>query len=192
MQQNHNRSCKILSLAALLTMVLGLMSSSALAAENTNQTDGEVDVTVSPYITLDVSTDTVNVSGSTNVKTGNFNATVTSNKAYKLFISASSGFTADLSSASGGKIETISTESSDLSGLTTAAWGIKCASNNCANKNYKGIAGYTDGQANQTTLFYTSNGAEDKQRTDFEVGVFVGSISSGTYTGQILITAAQV
>lgn len=200
MKQTHNLSYKLLSTFCAISAlaVTFVLPGQAFALQDSANTD--VNVKIEPYITLDVATgsttgdkvvDVADVTGNPNLKVGAFTAKVTSNKGYNIFISTPNGenLTADLVNASNNQvIKTISTSASTLS---STGWGIKCNSADCTNKNYRGIPLYS--AIDTTNPFYNKTTAATDNSTEFEVGVYVGGeVSSGIYTTNILVTAAQI
>lgn len=202
--QTNSRKLTLFSILGVFALATSFITPAAFAAEETS--DANVQVVVEPYITIDVSTGTTaegqkvvdvkDTEGNPRLKTGNFAATVISNKGYNLFISTPDNIiTASLvDSASNREIKTI-TADTDI--LRNTGWGIKCVSadytsENC-NSNYRGIPLFKDLDFTNSIPFYSYGSGTAKNTTNFEVGVYAGDeVASGTYTTNILITAAQI
>ncbi len=157
-----------------------------------------IKVTVKPVLTLDVATTpeggTVTIQADSNkVMTGSFTATVSSNQAYTLALSAAQGFSTSLTTtATKEEIPTVADGENVVAGKS--AWGIRTCelTNDCADgstKVFQGIVPFTA----TPKIFYTSDEGVEAEDTTFQVGIGVdSSLSSGTYATNVVVTAAQI
>lgn len=157
-----------------------------------------IKVTVKPVLTLDVATTpeggTVTIQADSNkVMTGSFTATVSSNQAYTLALSAAQGFsTALTTTATKEEIPAVADGENVVAGKS--AWGIRTCelTNDCADgstKVFQGIVPFTA----TPKIFYTSDEGVEAEDTTFQVGIGVdSSLSSGTYATNVVVTAAQI
>lgn len=155
-------------------------------------------VTVNPVLTLDVATapegGTVTIQAdSSKVMTGSFTATVSSNQAYTLALSAAAGFSTSLTTTeTREEIPTIADGEMIVAGKS--AWGIRTCelSSDCTETSTKAYQGIVPSTATPK-IFYTSDEGVDSKDTVFQVGIAVdSSLSSGIYATNIVVTAAQI
>ncbi len=153
-----------------------------------------VSVTVPNIITLDVS-DSVDIATETNkVNTGEFTATVSSNKDYTVSLNAAS----DASDATAlvnykndnkvGEIPTIVENAQLTAGISS--WGIMLCNNttkeSCTN-NYLPLP-----KKDATDSIFLNNGTKGTHQHLFQIGIGIGpELPSGTYTTSIQVTASQ-
>ena len=157
-----------------------------------------IKVTVKPVLTLDVATTpeggTVTIQADSNkVMTGGFTATVSSNQAYTLALSAAQGFSTSLTTtATKEEIPTVADGENVVAGKS--AWGIRTCelTNDCADgstKVFQSIVPFTA----TPKIFYTSDEGVEAEDTIFQMGIGVdSSLSSGTYATNVVVTAAQI
>lgn len=157
-----------------------------------------IKVTVKPVLTLDVATTPeggiVTIQADSNkVMTGSFTATVSSNQAYTLALSAAQGFSTSLTTtATKEEIPTAADGENVVAGKS--AWGIRTCelTNDCVDgstKVFQGIVPFTA----TPKIFYTSDEGVEAEDTTFQVGIGVdSSLSSGTYATNVVVTATQI
>lgn len=139
------------------------------------------------------------------VTTGIFTAKVSSNQGYKIFINTKDE-TTNLVRVNGGVGDIIpAVGDGKLVEKGTSAWGIRaCKSidalegqSGCKDGSYKAVGknGEIDNPVTESTttnVFYTSNTGVSEEVTVYEIGISVSpELPSGTYTNNLVITAAQ-
>ncbi len=164
-----------------------------------------VSVNVESVLTLEVSPDADKgqvlsiVANSKDVNVGNFTAKVTSNQQYKISLSTKDETTALTNGTTNEKIPAIGSGALVTGGVS--AWGVRtCVDDNAAYNCGTGSTALganpykTIGATNVPVEFYRSGiGGGTDVVTRFEVGIGVGSnLSSGEYTNNVLVTAAQI
>ncbi len=181
-----NKRIKGIMIAGGTLAALGsLVPMSSYAASSATKT-ANIQVTVSPTITVDIVNDanigeiTPNTTG-----TGSFTTKVTSNKGYTLSLSAPTAADTALrqeGSTSSDTIPAIPNGGTSALPSGTTAWGIQTAAQNGTN-NYTGIT-------TSPVVFYTSATGGADLKTTFNVGIMVApTISSGTYKTTVTVTA---
>lgn len=173
----------LMILGGLLAAVTSLIPM-ATYADNTGNAD--VTVSVQPSISLDAATGTGDVAAvAGKVVDSSITATVTSNQAYTIAISAAEPRLLNAAITNPTVNEVIPSVSNLADGVN--GWGIKKKVTNTDTDQ----ANYSEVTTSASNIFYSSNAGAVGKQTTFTVGIGTSAtLPSGTYQTEVTITAA--
>jgi len=153
----------------------------------TDAKDTNVIVKNPSTLTLTVTSDVNIAPNISEVMTGNFTATVSSNAPYNIALSANENYPTALTADSGDEIPAIADGQTVQKGQN--GWGIKCInSDKCEKTEYTGLTAYSSAPV----VYYSDTEVVTDAATEFEVGIGISpSLPAGTYATQVLVTASQ-